>query len=468
MTAVAKSDQYAQFAVERWKDLLEGINNPLARKNTAIILENQSRYFGRLEEETRTTNVGSYIKNVFPLIRRVFPSLVANDIASIQPMSGPVGAVFYFEVKYGTTKGKITAGQNLVQNFDPYYTSERVVGEVLATPSSPASSVSSALDFLPVRTSTVVVSAGNVSGVDNGSGTITGQGVSGSIDYLTGAIALSFTAPVTGAIVADYTYNSECNTNIPSVMLDVSMKPIVALTRKLRADICLEASDDLKALHGVAAEEELLNVMAQQLSLEIDREIIEDIRNASTLYPTQGGGFDVKAVPAGVSPVEHYLGIVHEISKASSKINDLTKRGPANWAITSGTVLSYIEHLSTVRGMRPVFSSAAADSSAPVEQPNEYAIFKAGKMNEKLTFYRDTYFPVVGADTGTGFGDILIGFKGQSWLDAGYVFAPYVPLQVTPSFTDPDSGTIKRLAYTRYGKAMLRPEFYSRVRVRNI
>ena len=96
---------FIQSLIGKWGELLEGIDNPYTRGVTAMLMENESQWLQGLEEETKTINVGSFTKFIFPVLRRVFPNLIANEIVSVQPMTAPVGAVFFFDYKYGSNKG---------------------------------------------------------------------------------------------------------------------------------------------------------------------------------------------------------------------------------------------------------------------------------------------------------------------------------------------------------------------------
>lgn len=158
--------------------------------------------------------------------------------SSFNKLSNNLG-VFYYELKYGSTKGTVTAGNLLVRDFNAYYSSETIDSEIVGT--GPGTSFSSSLDYTQIRPGTVQVFGGSVSGVDNGSEVITGTGVSGTIDYSTGAISLSFTSSVTGDVTATYKYNMECNSNIPQVNIDISLVEVRATTRKLKALWCSEA-----------------------------------------------------------------------------------------------------------------------------------------------------------------------------------------------------------------------------------
>jgi hypothetical protein len=346
--------------------------------------------------------------------------------------TAPIGGIFYFDLKYGTTKGSVTAGNTLVRDFNSSYSSELVDQEILGVGDATAVTFTSTLDFVPVKASTVIVSAGSISGTDNGLGVIAGTGISGTVDYATGAISVTFTAAPAAAVnvIASYSYNMEGNTNIPQVNIDITLQEVRAKTRKLKALWSSEAADDLKAFHGIDAEAEIVSGVAAEIALELDREIIMDIYNSAALYPKT---FDLSTVPTATPEIFHIRSMVTTLTGASNAIHKSSLRGPANFMVTSPEIAAYIEQLATHGDFRPVFSSSTG-SDAAIEQPNTFGVMKFGTLNSKFVSYKDPYFPVTGAGTGSGTGDILMGYKGNTFIDAGYVWAPYIPLQITSTF----------------------------------
>lgn len=463
-----QDQSYVQTLLQKWAPMLKGINENHKKAVMAVLFENQSQYLQDLTEETRSTNVGSFLKFVFPLLRRVFPNLIANDIVSVQPMTAPIGGIFYYELKYGTTKGSVTAGQKLVKDFNAFYSSEHIDAEILGT--GAGTSFSSTLDFTPVKASSVVVTATSTAGTkvvatDNGSGTLSGTGVtSGTVDYSTGAISIVYTTSVSAGanVVAAYDYNMECNSNIPQVNIDIELLEIKAKTRKLKALWCSEAADDLKAFHGVDAEAELVAGIAAEIALELDREIIQDLHDNQTGY---SGTYNITAAPAGIAPIEWIRGLITELTKGSNRIHKNSLRGPANFLVTSPDVSAYIEQLTTHGDFRPVMAAPDAMTNAPVQQPHTFGVYMAGTLSSKYVLYKDPFFPVFNVGSGSGNGDILLGYKGQNFLDAGYVWAPYVPLQATATFLDPADFSFRKGLRTRYAVKMVRPEFYGKVNV---
>jgi len=444
-------------------------------------MENEAQHLLGLNEDTRTTNVGSFTKFIFPILRRVFPNLIANEIVSVQPMTAPVGAVFYLDYVYGTTKGGTTAGNVFPRDFDRNYSSEYVSGEVLVTGDNvnfggAGAALSASLSFNPVRPldstrgfSCVIQelsSAGAVvqAATDNGTGGFTGATTGGAINYSNGAIsAFKFTnPPATGnQVKAFYYYDGELNQKIPQINLDVKKAPVEAQARRLKALWSAEAAEDLRAFHGLDAETEMVSAVAQDIALEIDREIVQDLFASST---GTTGTFD-RIPPAGIPEIDHLRALITQISTVSNLIHKKTLRAPANFIVTSPEISALLAQLTTHGDFRPLWVSGGespygpADMPRPMTQHGQFGIYKTGTLMNKWLVYEDPFFQR---------DQMLIGLKGASFLDAGYVWAPYIPLQVTPTFLDPSDFSFRKGLRTRYAKKLLRPEFYGQLRVTNL
>ena len=468
---------FTSALVRKWGELLEGIHNPYVKKVTAVLMENESQWLQGLEEETKTINVGSFTKFIFPVLRRVFPNLIANEIVSVQPMSSPIGAVFFFEYKYGSNKGKTAAGNVFPRDFDKDYSSEYVNGEPLATGDGTNfvtghTALTVVLGWTPVRPldttrSAVIAEVDATTGLDvqvatdNGTGGFTGAVTAGAINYGNGTVTgLLFTAaPLNGnKIVARYYYDGELNTKIPSVQLDISKQPIEAIPRRLKALWSSEAAEDLRAFHGLDAETELVSGIAQEIALEIDREVIQDLFVNST---TTTSSFSVTP-PAGIPELDHLRSMVTKISLISNLIHKKTLRAPANFIVTSPEISARLAQLTTHGDFRPLWVSGGASPYGPADMPRpltqhgQFGIYKVGTLMNKWVIYEDPFFDSA---------QMLIGLKGAQFLDAGYVWAPYVPLQVTPTFLDPSDFSFRKGLRTRYGKKLLRAEYYGRLTV---
>jgi hypothetical protein len=443
--------------IERWKKWIPAEKKMGAYSQWALaqLYENQLSELKQFKEkhmigeDTTTVNTAPFIKYTFPLLRRVWPSLIAPEIVSIQPMNAPVGAVFYFELKYGQNKGQVTQGQKLVENFDRTYSSEFVDGESVVNSSGNTyvGANSGNLAWTPVKPNTVTITAGSFIGVDNGQGSIGGTGISsGTVNYLTGALSVTFTGSVSGTPLVTYQYNSEGNAEVPDVFIDIALVAVTAKSRKLKALWSSEASDDLKALHGVDAEQELVAGLGSELALEIDREIIEDIRvnntGAQTTYSL--------APVSGIRELDTIRGILTPITLIANQIGKNTLRGPANWMVMSYDLAAYIEQLSTDGFFRPIFAGNT-DAFSSAEAPQTWGMMKMGTIQSRYVAYKDPYLIP---------NNLVIGYKGNSFIDAGYVWAPYVPLQVTATFLDPNDFRFRKGMRTRYAKLLARAEFY--------
>ena len=480
---------YVQALIKKWAPMLEGIPDRTDHERytlgvTAILFENESQHLQSLNEETRTVNVGSFTKFIFPVLRRVFPNLIANELVSVQPMTAPVGAVFYLDYVYGTTKGPTTAGNVFPRDFDRDYSSEYVNGEPLATGDGvnyggAGATLGVTCGFNPVRpkdtsrgfqveirqinpaTGVVVQSA-----LDDGAGNFitSPAGGTGVINYSNGAItAFKFlNVPTNGhQIKVYYFYDGELNTKVPQVNLDVKKAAVEAMPRRLKALWSSEAAEDLRAFHGLDAETEMVSAVAQEMALEIDREIINELFQNST---TTTATFD-RTVPAGISEVDHLRAIITQIATVSNLIHRRTLRAPANFIVTSPEISALMAQLTTHGDFRPLWTSdggspyGAADMPRPLTQHGQYGIYKVGTLMNKWQVYEDPFFSR---------DQMLIGLKGSSFLDAGYVWAPYIPLQVTPTFLDPSDFSFRKGMRTRYAKKLLRPEYYGQLRVMNL
>jgi hypothetical protein len=479
-----RDDSYTGQLVEKWDRFLKGVSEDYTKKCMAMLMENQFLDMRRqLAEDTLSTNAGVYTKYIFPVLRRVFPNLIANEIVSVQPMTAPVGAVFFFEYKHGRSKGQTTAGTNLIQNFDDQYSSEKIEDEQLATItaaqewSSVGGSGSAILQYNPVRPLdatvgySVTVEEYNTttaavvqSHADDGAGGFTGA-TSGAINYATGQVTnFQFgVATTNGNIVrCTYWYDMEGNRNIPDVYIDISFETIRAQTRKLKARWSSEAADDLRAFHGVDAETELVSGISQEVALEIDRDILGQLFTASAGI-TQTFDF---TVPAGITEIDHIRAIMTRMSAVSYQIHKQTLRAPANWYVTSPEISAKLVQLQTHGDQRAAWVSQTGNTQGPfdgIAVPPSYGpmtshqgILKMGALSNKWMGYQDPFFQ---------WNQLMLGLRGRSYLDAGFVFSPYVPLQMTPTFLDPEDQSYRKGMRTRYATKRLRDEWFGRVTV---
>ena len=244
---------------------------------------------------------------------------------------------------------------------------------------------------------------------------------------------------------------------IPEIDIKIESVSVVAQTRKLRARWSPELAQDLNAYHSLDAEVELTQILSEQIALEIDREILNDLlMQADTNYfwDRRPGQFVNKktgisdSTPSFTGTVrEWYETLVETIIDVANEIHRKTLRGSANFIVVSPDVATVLEASVLYR------PSLSIDGDGQVGAMSLGAE-SVGSLSNRFTVYKDPYFPR---------NKILVGYKGGSYLETGYVYAPYVPLIVTPTIFAPEDFTPRKGVMTRYGKKMVRNDFYGTV-----
>jgi hypothetical protein len=273
------------------------------------------------------------------------------------------------------------------------------------------------------------------------------------------------TATDAGGIGAIDTFTNplELNSDIPEIDIKVDSTAITAQTKKLKAKWSPELGQDLNAYHNLDAEVELTSILSEQIALEIDREILADLVNgatASTFYWSRSPGLFVNrttGAEVGASSYapdftgtvsEWYETLIETINDVSAQIHRKTLRGGANFVIVSPEVANILEFTSGFR------ANVTADADK-----GDIGAVNTGSLSRKFDVIVDPYFPR---------NVILVGRKGSSFLESGYVYAPYVPLQTTPTIFGPEDFVPRKGVMTRYAKKMVRPDMYGLVIVRDL
>jgi hypothetical protein len=475
MNANSRFLNEAKEVQKKWAStgLLEGLDDEYVRSTTAVILENQ-RLFN--EMSTDTSDIAQFKRISIPLVRRIYPQLIANKVVSVQPLLGPTGLVYYLRFRYSSNKGSTRGASNnsgfpgddnnsLMQkasgdaNLDYFYSSQVIGNETSSTDDgADVTSVFSPFEHTPVLAGTITgtIYDGNVAiqtFIVSESNTFTFSTIgspatfvtSGSMDLTNGLLQLTWNgAPGANNVVMNYEYNMECNSDIPEINLVIESEEIVAKTRKLKAVWTYEAQQDLRSQHNLDAEAELTAVLAQEINLEIDREVLTDLRNnAGTV-----AAWDFNTA-MGQTIKEKYESLYIKIVEVSAVIHRKTLRGGANWIVCSPEVAAIFE--TATAGFAPNTSETFTSS---------IGIQYVGTVNARWRLYKDPLFPS---------GQLLMGYKGESYMDSGYFFCPYVPLTQTPTVLDPDSLCPRKGLLTRYGKKLLREgaKFYARLSIAN-
>ena len=497
--------------------LLEGAGSETSKHGMAVMLENQAKQL--LDEATRTgTSAGSeeWAGVALPLVRRVFGSIASKEFVSVQPMNLPSGLIFYMDFKYGTavagnpdfsgssmfgnggTFGKDSlspAGNKLgstqVAEGGLYgagrfgYTINNSTAAVVATMASAslgdmnydlsnatvsASYAANTLkkftvalpadaDFNGIRAFEPTSLTGSVTfypqlTVKSGTNVVFVATATGMTNDNTVECSLAYHVQPTDITRGDFEDRGS-NLPIPEIELELKSEPIVAKTRKLKAIWTPELAQDLNAYHSVDAEAELTQMLSEYISLEIDLEILEMLQqNAFTTerwsarvgYEFDGSGFSIDSSAAAASAYQkstwfQTLGI--KLQKVSNKIHQLTMRGGANFIVVSPNVATILESMngfSANPGKDALSFAAGVTNIGSIS--NRYDVYKNPYMTENV---------------------ILMGFKGSNFFETGAVYAPYVPLIMTPLVYDPTNFTPRRGVMTRYAKKIVRPEFYGKI-----
>ena len=421
------------------------IQDDWVRAGCAKMLENTRRFFENLDETTRLVQIGDFQKYAFNMVRALFPSLAAHELASVQPMAGPVSIVFYMKFIYNKTKGSATSGQDIIENPNESYSSELIDSEQLSVGDGAEDNFTGALSFTPVRPGTVQIVSGTLTVTDDGNGNLVGNIGAGTntVDYATGGYDVTFSsAPGSGdPIVAQYSYDFEANDNLPDIDLALTSSPVTAITRKLRTRWSVEAQQDLKTLHGLDAEIEQVAGITSELKFEIDRELIRDIKNIALNSTTAFS----KTPPTNVSFTEHKLLFVDKIIENSNKIFSSTQRAVGTWVNAGVNTCSLIESL-------PGFVSGGKPA-------NTRGIYKTGRLNGQWDIWKDPTYPGANRTT-TDPNGYIVGYKGVSMWEVGYIFAPYILAFTTPTVMLDDFVGRKGIA-SRYGKKAIDGRFFS-------
>ena len=518
--------------VGKWEPtgLLDGIDDSTKKTGMAVLLENQATQL--IKEASATGTGGSkeeWSGVALPLVRRIFGELSAQEFVSVQPMNLPSGLVFWLDFKYGTANqtnhtenadvfgntsasGDASGGLYGAGRFGYSINDQTVTALDCGEPTSNAVTASATwkeVDFEPDLSASV--SAGTLLKFSVGAGLFTrpdwnavrsfelsGSAVTATypaytvVDDVNNVTTASFFCTVTS--VADELFgvryhqapvatnrgdfeatttqidaNLETDIDIPEIDISLKSEAIVAKTRKLKAVWTPELAQDLNAYHSVDAEAELTAMLSEYIAMEIDLEILDMLKanaSAKTAYWSAKVGHEYDGVStgaAGAGPAfteisgasnaytksTWYQTLGIKIQAVSNAIHQKTLRGGANFVVVSPETATIIESITG-------YVANTGDTSA-----NSYAMGVAavGTMNNRYTVHKNPYM----LDN-----VCLIGFRGSNFLETGAVYAPYVPMIMTPLVYDPKNFTPRKGVMTRYAKKMVRPEFYGKVIVADI
>ena len=516
----ALQDDASRLAA-KWEKtgLLEGMNSEVETNNMSMILENQAK---QLVVETSQTGTGASFSAgageqwagvALPLVRKVFGQLASKEFVSVQPMNLPSGLVFYLDFQYGTTKAPFASGDSMYGTTDAaadasggLYGSGRFAYSANQFTESLDAAASGSADFYSDLNGNSAYSASAAAGeiltisVPHASMTdYDAKGVrgfvasSGSLSeadllpeftvvdganikfFFTGSSS-EFNADSAGVTVkwnkqpadnsrGDFedgataaTSQSNATIAIPEINVALRSEAIVAKTRKLKASWTPEFAQDLNAYHSLDAEAELTSMLSEYISLEIDLEILDMLQESATT--TEHWSAQNNVAISGTGIVDADLGFYNsqgqwfqtlgtKVQKVSNKIHQKTLRGGANFMVVSPDIATVIESI-------PGFAST---SDGDATKDFAFGLQKAGTLNGRYKVYKNPYQQS---------NLILMGYRGTQFLETGAVFAPYIPLIMTPLVYDPETFTPRKGLMTRYAKKMIRPEFYGKIYVNGL
>ena len=578
--------------LEKWQatGLLEGLSDDNKAQGMAVLLENQAKELLRESSSMASGDVEGFAAVAFPIVRRVFGGLIANDLVSVQPMSLPSGLIFFLDFTKSTDarrrspgSGQSVYGGNVVGrniqtgvDLDGHDASESgepggfyglATGYSHATGSVTAADAGAGLELNPtpvigaladggklvsalteaekkiiqydpdilamgstarvlvldsLEDATTILPGLNTDALqaielqrdgttkaitifDDATGDLMDTGVlhirrltsivssklrlvlvnPAGVVKTDGAAALEGGAnkdnfgvhfPVAdnfvvagshaiGGVKGSSTapdWNLELEGGMAEIDIKVDSIAVTAMTKKLKAKWSPELGQDLNAYHNLDAEVELTGILSEQIALEIDREILSDLvkgATAGTRYWSRAPGLFVDsngaelgaaaAAPDFTGTVsEWYETLIETINDVSAQIHRKTLRGGANFVVCSPEVANILEFTAGFR------ASVTADSDR-----GQIGAQNVGSLSKKFDVMVDPYFPR---------NVILVGRKGNSFLESGYVYAPYVPLQVTPTIFGTEDFVPRKGVMTRYAKKMVRPDMYGIVIVRGL
>lgn len=404
------------------------------------------------ENATVTANISTFATVAFPLIRRVYPNLISNFLVAIQPIPLPVALLFFLDFKFGTNFAPVARGdrlddRTLVSGRTRYhrarqYSSGRITGEAVGT--GDGSTTVFFLAFFPVSSGTLTVF-------------VDGTPTAVTADLETGRIEFSSAPSGSTAITSDYSLVFEGTGPIPEIELDMSSDSVNAETKKLKARWSIEAAQDAAVFHGLDIDAELLNTMAEQITREIDSLVIQDLLDAAA---TGAGNVNFSTtVGAGYSPIEWERTFLNAFIDAGQLIHARRLRYP-NWIIGGDDIIVRFTKMAGFNpniGITPGGGQAGTFDQFNTPVVNGQGPAFIGTLNTRYAIFHDpVHLPA---------GKALVGYRGQSMLDTGYIFAPYQPLFITPALIDPNDMTPRRGVMTRFARKTISGDFYATVTI---
>ena len=513
--------------VSKWvkTGLLEGLSSDFEKSGMATLLENQAKQLVSEASATGTSaNSEEWAGVALPLVRRIFSEIAAKEFVSVQPMNLPSGLVFYLDFKYGTDQPGFTTGAGKNSQSDSVFgvteTADEASGGLYGagrfgysindattgtstnhTSASIALGSAAGLTIVDYDTAfsasivtagtnlaTVTVPTSSLSGLDTEgvrAFSISGSGITtyypqftkligtnvrfvvavGSSPFTVANYVVRYQKQPTDITRGDFEQtsggfaaNPETDLGIPELNVELRSIPIVAKTRKLKAQWTPEFAQDLNAYHSIDAEAELTSMLSEYISQEIDLEILSMLEenalteghwSAKIGFQWNGSNFlDAATNGQAYTQGTWFSTFGTVLQRVSNQIHTKTMRGGANFMVVSPDVATILESI-------PGFVSSGTGEAMQFAM----GVSQVGSFANRYTVYKNPYMKS---------NVVLMGFKGSQFLETGAVYAPYIPLIMTPLVYDPKNFQPRKGVMTRYAKEMIRGEFYGKVFVHGL
>ena len=363
----------SQLLNERWSEtkeaLLEGLSGN-RRASMGVCLENTRRYLGESATAGATSagNIATLNRVILPVIRRVMPTVIANEIIGVQPMTGPVAQIHTLRVRYAEGTSEVSAGEEALSPFN-------IARSYSGDGTNPTATTTASLEGQPGR----------------------------------------------------------------KMSIQILKTPVEAKSRKLSARWTFEAAQDAQAQQGIDIEAEIMAALAQEITAEIDQEILTSLRALATVEET----YDQSLVSGTATFVgDEHAALAIQINRVSNLIAQRTRRGSGNWAVVSNQALTILQSATT--------SAFARTTEGTFEAPTNTKF--VGTLNGAMRIYVDAYMTDTTAQDAN---QVLIGYKGSSEADAAAFYCPYIPLMSSGVVLDPATFEPVVGFLTRYGYVAL-------------
>jgi hypothetical protein len=515
-----------EITTNRWEQigLLEGLDGNL-KENCAQLFENQLSDMMRINESTDSANSGQFETVAFPVIRRVFAKLLANELVSVQALNLPLGKLYYINPKIsvrtdgntnhtspdGAYENAATASQRTEYEerslYDAYYATEYDhEGESLFDRSkgriTNVDGVTSANYVVGDKSATITLSGFTTT--DSGAlvgpsgvpmdteGFLASLKITSDVDMVAPAPFQDETIPVgqnipfnvktqqygkamvdkNGNLVlnVDTTYPGENgyqafsatttptfnyeyrvysdleeDSEMAEVTFGLDEVTVSVETRKMRSQWTPELAQDVSAFHNIDAEAELTALLSEQMAAEIDREILRDLRRgAAWTLRWDYNGLRKQSNTYYGTQKDWNQTLITKVNQISAQIHKAVLRGGASWIVVSPEISAVFDDLEYFH----------VSNAAPEQDKYNMGIEKIGTLSGRYQVFRDPYSPA---------GTMLIGHRGRTILESGYVYAPYIPLQLTPVMYNPFDFKPIRGIMTRYAKKMILNRYFGRI-----